>query len=105
MQKIWSKREQVELKYLSEWKNQLKELVADCISNSKEHFKSPKCKILDQPDVKDTLYKLHANYVFVPADKAANNVIIVCKIYYIDTLITELGINNVNINNPIYTNR
>ena len=46
--------------------------------------------------------KLHANYVLVPADKAANNVIIVCKKYYIDTLVKELGINNVNINNPTY---
>ena len=42
------------------------------------------------------------NYVLVPADKAANNVIIVCKKYYIDTLVKELGINNVNINNPTY---
>ena len=57
MQKNWSKREQVELKYLSEWKDQLKELVADRISNLKGHFKSPKCKVLDQPDVKDTLHK------------------------------------------------
>ena len=31
--KNWSKREQVELKYLSEWKDQLKELVTDHISN------------------------------------------------------------------------
>ena len=31
-----------------------------------------------------------------------NNVIIVCKKYYIDTLVKELGINNVNINNPKY---
>ena len=100
--KKWSKREQVELKYLSEWKDQLKEIVADCISNLKRHFKSPKCKVLDQPDVKDILHKLHANYVLVPADKAANNVIIVCKKYYIDTLVQELEINNVNINNPTY---
>ena len=77
--KYLSKREQVELKYLSEWKDQLKELVANHISNLKGHFKSPKCKVLDQPDVKDTLHKLYANYVSVPADKAANNVIIVCK--------------------------
>ena len=102
--KNWSKREQVELKYLSEWKDQLKELVADRISNLKRHFKSPKCKVLYQPDVIDTLHKLHANlnYVLVPADKAAINVIIVCKKYHIDTLVKELGINNVNINNPTY---
>ena len=100
--KNWSKREQVELKSLSQWKNQLKELVADRISNLKGHFKSPNCKVLNQPDVKDTLCKLHANYVLVPADKAANNVIVMCKNYYIDTLVKELGINNVNSNNPTY---
>ena len=102
MQKNWTKREQVDLKYLSKWKDHLKELVTDRISNLKMHFKSPKCKVLDQPDVKGTLHKLHANYVLVPADKAANNVIIVCKKCYIDTLVKELGINNVNISNPTY---
>ena len=86
----WFKREQVELKYLSEWKGQLKELVADRISDLKGHFKSPKCKVLDQPDVKDTLHKLHANYVLIPADKAANNVIIVCNKYCIDTQLKSL---------------
>ena len=55
------------------------ELVADSISNLKGHFKSPKCKVLNQPDVIDTLHKLHANYVLVPPGKAANNVIVVCK--------------------------
>ena len=92
----------MELKYLSEWKDQLKELVADRISNLKGHFISAKCKVLGQSDVKDTLHKLHANYVLVPADKAANNVIIVCKKYYIDTLVKEMGIDNVYINNPTY---
>ena len=83
--KSWSKREQVELKYLSEWKDQLRELVADRISNLKGHFKSTKCKVLNQPDVKETLYtcKLHVNYALVPADKAANDVIVVCKMMMI----------------------
>ena len=87
MQKVGPKENQVELKYLSEWKDQLKELFADRTSDLKGHLKSPKRKVLDQPDVKDTLNKLHANYVLVPADKAANNVIIVCKKYYTDTLV------------------
>ena len=73
--KNWSKRDQVELKHFSEWKDQLKELVADRISDLKGHFKSSKCKVLDQPDVKDTPHKLHANYVLVPADKATRNVL------------------------------
>ena len=100
--KNWSKREQVELKYLSSWKDQLKELVADHISDLKGRFKYPKCDVLDQPDIEDTLDKLHANYVLVPADEAANNMIAVCKKYYIDTLVKELRMNNVNSNNPTY---
>ena len=67
------------LSFAAEWKDQLKELVADCISNAKVHLKSSECKVLDQPDVKDTLHKLYDNYVLVPADKTANNLIIVCK--------------------------
>ena len=86
---IWSKREQVELRYLSEWKDHLKELVADRISNLKGHLKSPKCKVFDQPDVKDTLHNLHVNYVLVSADNAANNVIIMFKKYHIDTLVKD----------------
>ncbi len=35
--------------------------------------------------------QLHEKLVFVPADKAGNNVFIVCKRYYIETLIKELG--------------
>ena len=34
--------------------------------------------------------KLHSKYVFAPADKAANNVIIICK-YYEDVLKGELN--------------
>ena len=93
----WSRREQVDLKYLSEWKHQIKELVVERISSLKEKIRSPKQKSLNDPDVKDTLGRLHDDFVSVPADKAANNVIVVCKRYYIETLIKELGINTTNI--------
>ena len=81
----WSKWEQVDLKYLSEWKDQIKELVVERISSLKEKIRSPKQKILNNLDVKDTLRRLHDDFVLVPADKAANNVIVVCKKYYIET--------------------
>ena len=93
----WSKREQVDLKYLSEWKDQIKELVVERISSLKEKIRSPKQNILNDPDVKDTLRRLHDDFVIVPANKAANNVIIVCKRYFMETLIKELGINTTNI--------
>ena len=59
--------------------------------------RSPEQKILNDPDVKDTLRSLHDDFVLVPADKAANNVTAVCKKYYIETFIKELGINTTNI--------
>ena len=66
----WSKREQVDLKYLSEWKDQIKELVVERISSLKEKIRSPKQKILNGSDEKDTLRRLHDHFVLVPADKA-----------------------------------
>ena len=35
--------------------------------------------------------KLHSNYVFVRADKAANNVVIIRKRYYVDVVKEELS--------------
>ena len=65
------------LKCLCEWKDRLKEVAVDRISGLKRKFKSPKCKVLNQPDVKYTPEKLNAVFGLVPADKAANNVIVV----------------------------
>ena len=50
--------------------------------------------MLQNEDVKACLSDLHNKYVFVPADKTPNNIIIICKKYYIETLIKELGIDN-----------
>ena len=86
----WFKWEQVDLKYLSEWKDQIKELVVERISSLKEKIRSPKQKILSDLDVQDTLRRLHDDFVLVPADKAANNVIVVCKKYYIEPLIKKI---------------
>ena len=56
-----------------------------------------KTEILNNPDIKDTLRKLHDDFV-------ANNVIVVCKRYYIETLIQEFGLNITNISpNSTYT--
>ena len=93
--KVWQVV-QVDLKYLSEWKDQIKELVVERISSLKEKVRSPKQKILNDPDVKDTLRRLHDDFVLIPADKAAS-AIVVCKKYCIETLIKELGINTTNI--------
>ena len=53
-----------------------------------------KTSIFKQPNVVKHLSHLHDKYVVVPADKAPNNILFVCKSHYIDRLIKELGIGN-----------
>ena len=50
--------------------------------------------MLQNVNVKACLSDLHNKFVFVPADKASNNIIIICKRYYIETLIKELRLDN-----------
>jgi len=52
--------------------------------------------------VVENLTDIHNKYVVVPADKASNNFVVVCKTYHIECLVIELGINN-NTENPTYT--
>ena len=60
----WFKREQVDLKYLPEWKDRIKELVVERISSLKGKIRSPKQKILNDPDVKDTPRRLHCDFLW-----------------------------------------
>jgi hypothetical protein len=41
--------------------------------------------------VKEELALLHENFVFVPTDKAQNNISIVCKKFFIESLLKEVG--------------
>jgi hypothetical protein len=54
-----------------------------------------------KPEVVKELKKLHEEYVLVPADKASNNIVFVCKAHYQCT-INEMGINS-TISNRTYT--
>ena len=45
---------------------------------------------------------LHDKYVTVPADKASNIIVFVCKSYYYECLIKELGIINNTSGNTTY---
>ena len=41
--------------------------------------------------LKQGIQEFHRKYVLVPADKAANNVVDVCRLHYINTLKQELN--------------
>ena len=61
----------------------------------------PKSVFKDQDAVK-CLSSLHDKYVIVPVDKASNNIVFVCKSYYFECLIKELGINSNTSSNTTY---
>ena len=46
--------------------------------------------VFDDPDVAAELAEIHETFV-VPADKASNNIVFVCKTHYINCLMEELG--------------
>ena len=47
--------------------------------------------VLSIPDVIALLKKLHEQYVFVPTDKASNNITVVCKKFYLNRIRQEFS--------------
>jgi hypothetical protein len=52
--------------------------------------------------VVNELRRLHDNFVLVPADKASNNIVFVCKTYYYECLLNEVEFISTS-GNPTYT--
>jgi len=48
--------------------------------------------ILKQNEVIQHLNDLHSKYTIVPIDKAANNVALICKKYYVEVILREIGV-------------
>ena len=93
----WSNYEKVDIKVLSDWRTNLKKLVKDKAAHIVKikkirGFGNPIClKTLNRTDVKSYLRDLHRDFVLVPTDKAQNNISIVCKKFYLDSLLKEVS--------------
>ena len=74
----WCKRENVEQNALSEWIKQIFKIIDTRIKfySSRPDLLPPKPR-LSFRYLKGKLKDFHSKYVFVPADKAANNIIII----------------------------
>ena len=93
--KKWARIAIVDRQVLRDWK----ETVHECIEQrvrclKQQHVNRRKKHVLKNRVHLDYLNKLHEKYVLVPADKAANNVIVVCKKYYLDVVLRELESTN-----------
>ena len=74
--KKWIKRESTDKKSLDAFFNKCMEIVDIRIDHYSNTYKEETAKI-SISRIKDKLKKLKAEFVFVPADKAANNIIVV----------------------------
>ena len=91
---LLAEREEVELDTLSESVKSIRSLIKSRIGALQGSVGTKARSILNDPEVISDLSHLHNKYVIVPADKASNNIVFICKAYYYDCLINELGINN-----------
>ena len=88
----WCKREYVEPNALKEWKVSILKIVDQRIKfySQNTNLLPPKPKSTFR-HLKQGIQDFHRKYVLVPADKAANNVVVVWRLHYINTLKQELS--------------
>ena len=75
------------------WKDDVLSKVDGKISSLKRRHKYHKVKpILKRPEVIEYLETLHSRFVLVPIDKASNNIAFICKRFYVEVILKEIGI-------------
>ena len=78
---------------MTSWKETVMNEVDKKIHFLKRKVSSRKTNpILKQTEVINYLNEIHHKYVLVPIDKAANNIAIICKRFYVEVILQELGI-------------
>ena len=79
--------------HLVDWKNKVLELVDSDIEKLKRKIKKQRTNpVLKQPEVVNYLNSFHQKYVMTPIDKAASNVSVICKRYYVEVVLKEIGV-------------
>ena len=78
--------------HFDDWKNEIVNKVKSRINVLKNKKVPMSAKsILSDSEVTSYLKNLHANFVLVPIDKTSNNIAIICKRFYIERLLSEVG--------------
>ena len=87
----------LELEHFQNWRGEIIDKVKIRITNLKnKKISQPVKSIIKDDEVVNYLNNLHSNYVLVPIDKASNNIAIICKRFYVERLLLEVGL----IDNP-----
>ena len=86
----WSRKERVHLRVLNEWEHKVNECIEQRIRLLRRKRINRRQHVLKPGKHLRYLRELQSKYVLVPADKAANNVVVVCKKYYLQVVLKEL---------------
>ena len=78
----------INVKLFSPWKKYVLEKVSDILNASKNTH--PSCKVFNNQKNQDFLDTFQNQFVIVPVDKAAKNIGIICKAFYIQILRKEI---------------
>ena len=87
-----SKKYSMHAKDFENWVKIIKQKTLDKIRELKSKIVPQQSKpILENEEVKRYLKEFHDRYVVVPIDKAANNIAVICKRFYVFRLLQEIG--------------
>jgi len=87
----WTQREHVDTRILYEWKNKILIKIKNKLHKLSKYTHRHN-GITWNDNIRSALSQLHRKYVVVGADKATNNVIIICKKYYLECIKKELNL-------------
>ena len=90
--KKWAKKENQEYECLQDWVQHVKQMVRCKVNSLRKTIESKRQGILEMNLMKECLKELQEKYVFVPADKVVNNIIVVCKRNYLEVICNKLGL-------------
>ena len=88
----WCKKEGVPRATFMNWKDIIFSKINDRISSLNHKNTKYNRSVLKDKDVHSCLSYLQSMYVMVPIDKAANNIAFICKRFYAQVLLNELGL-------------
>ena len=95
--KRWSSKFSVDVKHFDSWQHALFKILDSKISILNNSLTIKQCySSFDKKNIRSCLKDLHSKYVITPIDKAASNVAFICKRFYAQTLVNELGISSTN---------
>ena len=67
-------------------------MIRSKVNSLRKTVESKRHGILELNSVKKCLKELQEKYVFIPADKAADNITVVCKRYHLEVICEQLGL-------------